>query len=595
VAESILVGLASIVVLGVSAQWLASRLGLPSILLLLIFGVVAGPVLGWIRPDVLMAGHDELLFAVVSLAVALILYEGGLTLKLSELPKVGAVVRNLVTLGALVTWIITATAAHLIFGFDIPLSALVGALLIVTGPTVIGPLLRQIRPMGNTGPILKWEGIVIDPIGALLAVLTFEIVTGTVAQAPTHVAIGILKTIVFGGGIGVAAAGLLVLPLARYWIADHLQNAASLMFVVAAFTLSNHLQEESGLLAVTVMGFALANQKWVDVKHIVEFKENLQVLLISCLFIVLAARVEIDAITDIAGRGLLFVAVLILVARPIGVFLSTLGSGLALRERVFLACMAPRGIVAAAVASVFAMRLGPDAGLLVPVTFITIITTVAVYGIGGSLIARWLGVAETRQQGVLFVGAHDWARELAAVLQREGRRVLLVDSNWDNINAAKMAGLPTYAGSALADHTLGELDLGGIGRLLAVTQNDSVNALTVHRFEGIFGKASCFQLVPHEASLMKLEHHKHAYGRLLFDKGRTYEALTDLYRAGFTIKATGLSETFDYAAYREHHGEDAVPLLLMDAKGRLDVITAGKTVAPQPGDTIIALVRDTDR
>jgi len=228
----------------------------------------------------------------------------------------------------------------------------------------------------------------------------------------------------------------------------------------------------------------------------------------------------------------------------------------------------------------------------VPVTFVTIITTVAVYGLGGSWIARWLGVAEAGQQGLLFVGAHGWARELATVLQRKGRRVLLVDSNWDNINAAKMAGLSTYAGSVLSDHALGELDLGGIGRLLAVTPNDSANALAVHRFESIFGKAACFQLVPHEASLNKLAHHKHAYGRLLFDGGRTYEDLTDLHREGYTIKATGISEAFDYAAYRKHHGDDAVPLLLIDAKGNLEVITAGQTVAPEPGATVIGLVRD---
>ncbi len=170
-----------------------------------------------------------------------------------------------------------------------------------------------------------------------------------------------------------------------------------------------------------------------------------------------------------------------------------------------------------------------------------------------------------------------------------------MDSNWDNINAAKMSGLPTYAGSVLSDHALGELDLGGIGRLLAVTQNDSVNALTVHRFEGIFGREACFQLVPHEESLRKLAHHKHAYGRLLFGERRTYEDLTDLHREGFTIKATSLSETFDHTAYREHYGDDAVPLLLMDAKSRLDVITAGQTITPKPGDTIVALVRDTDR
>ncbi|MFQ5430137.1 MAG: cation:proton antiporter, partial [Phycisphaerae bacterium] len=230
--DSILIAIAGIIVLGVSAQWIAWRIGLPSILLLLTFGIIAGPLTGWIRPGELFP--DDLFFPVVSLAVALILYEGGLSLKVSELPKVGSVVRNLVSIGALLSWGIGALAAHVVLGLDVALSALLGAILVVTGPTVIGPLLRQIRPAGVVGPVLKWEGIVIDPIGALAAVLIYEaILIGEAKEASIYVALGVLKTLMLGSGIGLAAAGLLVLMLARYWIADHLQNAASLMLVLA--------------------------------------------------------------------------------------------------------------------------------------------------------------------------------------------------------------------------------------------------------------------------------------------------------------------------------------------------------------------------
>lgn len=593
--ETILIGIVGIIVLGVGAQWLAWRIGLPSILLLLTFGLIAGPVLGWIDPNKLFG--DDLLFPVVSLAVALILYEGGLSLRISELPKVGAVVRNLVSLGALVTWGIGALAAHLLLGLDASLSALLGAILVVTGPTVIGPLLRQIRPTGNISPILKWEGIVIDPIGALLAVLIFEaLMIGEAKEAAVHIAFGVLKTIVLGGGIGLAAAGLLVLLLARYWIADYLQNAASLMLVVAAFAISNKLQPESGLLAATVMGFALANQKRVDVGHIVEFKENLRVLLISSLFIVLAARLQLAELGRLAPRGLLFVAVLILIARPLAVFVSTFRSPLPMRQRLFAAWMAPRGIVAAAVASVFAIRCEgtpglEDAAILEPITFITIIATVAIYGATSPIIARKLGVAEANPQGILFAGAHAWAREVAALVQRQGYRVLLVDSNRDNAGAARMAGLPTYAGSILAERTLDGIDLGGIGRLLAVTPNEWVNVLTVHRFERTFGSAECYQLPSQQTASDNKKQHEYLHGRRLFGNDATYAKLNQLIAEGFTAKATGLTESFDYAAFRARHGESAVPLFIIDENGRLVVITTENEVEPKAGQTLISLVK----
>ncbi|UCF33399.1 MAG: cation:proton antiporter, partial [Phycisphaerales bacterium] len=266
--ETILPQIAGIIVLGAAAQWLAWRAALPSILLLLLCGLIAGPVTGWLNPDELFG---DLITPAVSIAVALILYEGGLTLKLSEITRVRGVVRNLVTIGALVTWFVGALAAYLIFDLSIALAALLGAVLVVTGPTVIVPLLHHIRPTGSVGAALKWEGIVIDPIGALLTVLIFEvIVIGKAGEATAHVALAVAKTVFLGGGLGVVAAGLLVLLIKRYWIPDYLQNAVSLMLVVGTFVLSNLMQEESGLLAVTVMGFALANQRWADVGEIVE-------------------------------------------------------------------------------------------------------------------------------------------------------------------------------------------------------------------------------------------------------------------------------------------------------------------------------------
>ncbi len=583
-----------IVVGGIFAQWLSWRIGVPSILLLLLSGVVFGPITGLIDPDALFG---DLIQPVVAISVGLILYEGGLTLKISDLPKVGTVVRNLVSVGALATWIVSALAANLILGLSAALSALLGAVLVVTGPTVITPLLRHIRPKGAVGSILKWEGIVIDPIGATLTILVFEAIKiGSTTEATGHIVAAVLKTIFIGGGFGFVAAAILVLLLQRFWIPDYLQNAVSLMLVIAAFTGSNLLQHESGLLAATVMGFVLANQKRVDVEDIVEFKENLQVLLISMLFVVLAARLDIADLKAIALPGTIFVAVLILVARPVGVWLSTMGSALSKPERIFMALLAPRGIVAAAVASVLALELEHQgmegARTIVAATFITIILTVAFYGLAAPGIARKLGIAESDPQGILFAGASEWVQEIAQLLQKQGLRVLLVDSNYDNIQKARMSGLPAVRRSILAEHLLDMLELAGIGRILAVTPNDWVNVLALQRFNRVFGRVNCYQLV-WRPKQKQLERHEHLLGRPLFSEKVNGAKLSRLKEREFVAKATKITKDFTYANFLDKYDENVVPLFLMDEQKKLRILTTDQPIEPQPGQTILAFVQST--
>lgn len=592
-AQSVLVGLASILVLGVCARWLAWRLRLPAILLLLSGGLVAGPVTGLLAPDDLFG---VLLLPIVSLSVAIILFEGGLSLRFRDLPQIGRVLGNLVSIGAAVTWAFGAIAAYAFADLDLRLALLLGAILVVTGPTVIIPLLRDIRPTGQVGPILRWEGIVIDPIGATLAVLVFEgIAAGEFRQAAVLVALGIVKTLAIGGILGLLGARALMLMLKPFWAPDFLHNPLALMLVITVFTLANVLQDESGLLAVTVMGVLLANQKIVSIRHIVEFKENLRVLLISSLFILLAARLQLDDLTKLGAGSLVFVAVLILVVRPAAVVLSTLGAGLSWRERFFLAWMAPRGIVAAAVASIFALHLAEagyvQAERIVPLTFLVIIGTVTLYGLTAGPVARWLRIAEANPQGVLIVGAYAWARPIAGLLQAAGFRVLLVDTNLANIAAARMAGLPVYHGNILTDRALEEMPLDGIGRLIAWTPNDEVNALAALQGAELFGRAEVYQLPPkdmsnNQAVIMP----QHLRGRLLFNEGLTYAALTERLAAGAIVKKTPLTKEFDYQAFQAHYGDSAVPLFVIEATGNLLVCTAGDKPLPKSGQTLISLV-----
>jgi NhaP-type Na+/H+ or K+/H+ antiporter len=591
--EPILLGLVSIIVLGISAQWLAWRLRVPSILLLLTFGFVAGPVTGFIDHDTPLG---QLLLPFVSLAAAVIMFEGGLSLKLAELRQVGGAVGRLVTVGLAITWLATSAAAWLILGLEPRLALLLGAVLVVSGPTVIGPMLRQLRLTGRIGPILKWEGIAIDPLGALLALLVYQGLFVSQSDVAEEALFGMLRTLVFGGGMGLAAALLLTWLLRRYWIPDFLQNAVTLMFLLSSFVASNALRPDSGLLAVTVMGAVLANQRWINVEHIIVFKENLRVLLLAMLFILLAARLRREHLLHWAGLGTLaFVVVLIVAVRPLAVWLATLRSRLTGRERLFLAWMAPRGIVAAAMASVLHLYLierdykGED-HVLVPVTFAVIVGTVATYGLTAPLLAHRLGLADPDPQGVLLIGAHPWVRALAHVLREHGFPVLLVDNNWSELTAARLEGLHAHYASVHREELLDELDLGGIGRLLALTSNDAVNLLAIERYWGRFGQSEVYRLAPeHEPGAH--EHHGHfLHGRLLFGPVLTYQTLEERFEAGAAVKATHFTEAFTYEDFTKQHGASALPLFLLPKPGRLTVIAADQAIHPLPGQTLICLV-----
>jgi NhaP-type Na+/H+ or K+/H+ antiporter len=577
----LLTGLALVVILGIGAQWLAWRLRLPSILLLMGVGFAAGTGgLGWITPDVMFG---ETLLPIVSLSVALLLFEGGLTLRLRDIEGHMRTVARLVTLGALVTWLLTTVAAHTLAGLDWRSSFLIGAILVVTGPTVVGPLLRQIRPNGAVGPILRWEGILIDPVGAVLAVLVLEALL-TPGGGAGPIALAVIKTLFLGGGVGILIGWVLSELLRRYWIPDHLHNAVALAMAIAAFMVGNMVQHEAGLLSVTLVGVYLANQRRVNVEHIVEFKENVQVLLIAALFVLMTARLQLDDLTSVGWGGVAFLAALVLVIRPISILVCTTPSALIPKEKIFLAAMAPRGIVAAAITSVFALRLGgDDAGSLVPLVFFVILGTVTLYGLLGAPIAYRLGLAVPKPQGILLLGAQDWARALAETLKAAGVEVLLADTNAANIRAARMAGLRTYLGSPISDLADEHIDLSGIGRLLALTPNDNINKLAALHYRPLFGRAEVFQLATKDTD-------RHAGGQT---GGRTFGAdyaeIARRFHAGARFRSTSMTEQFDLAAWRAEHGDDALPLLRIDADGSVEFATANFAINPVPGSTLVGI------
>ncbi len=592
--EHILMGIGLIILLGFGAQWLAWRLKIPSILFLLLSGIIAGPVLGYLDPNELLG---DVLIPFVSISVAIILFEGGLTLKISEFKKIGRVVTLLISVGVVITWVITAAGAYFLLNLNMPVSVLLGAVLSVTGPTVIGPLLRNIKPQKNVSNILKWEGILIDPIGALLAILVFEVILiGEMQQALQTVLLSVLRTILSGLVVGGSLAFLLAFLIKKFWIPDYLQGTASLAFVVIGFLISNYFQAESGLLSATIMGIVLSNQTFAPTKRIREFKENLTLFIIPVLFILLSARLEFANIEPlITLSGLLFLVVVVLVGRPVGVFASTYRSGLNLREKLFVSWVAPRGIVAAAVSSVFALRLLetnlPQIELLVPATFFVIIGTVILYGFTSPVVARRLKISQADPQGVLIAGGQDWALDIAAALQEKGFNVVVVDTNRQNISKARMRGLNAINESIISDRTYEQLNLEGIGKMLALTSNDEVNSLSVLQFSEEFEKINLYQLVPN-TNKDELEFSPmHLRGRFLFGKGVNYNFITNKVMNGAVVKSTTLRAEFTFDDFKDEYGEDFTLLFVIINKGnRLIPVTADDKIVPQIGNTIVALV-----
>ncbi|WP_232364835.1 cation:proton antiporter [Desulfosalsimonas propionicica] len=587
-------GVTLLLFLGVLAQWLAWRLQLPSIMLLLVFGLLAGPATGLMDPDALFG---DMLPVFVSLGVAVILFEGGINLRLEELKYTGDVVRNLITVGVLVTWVSGSILAVLFLDLPLMLSVLLGAIIVVSGPTVIGPLLRHVRLPHNTDATLEWESILIDPIGALLAVLVFEVIvtTSSPAAGTTIFLLGMIRMIAAGAVLGLAGAYFLIRMIRRFWIPDFLQNPFSLALVITVFTFSNFIAEESGLLAVTVMGIVLGNQKSVALRDIIEFKEDLRVLIISLLFIILTARLRISDLTVIDPGSVVFIVLLIVLVRPAAVMLSAMGSRLHIREKLFMAFMAPRGIVAAAVSSIFALRLSqsgyPMADRLVPLTFFVIIVTVFFYSALASPLARILKIAEPRPSGFLIVGAHLLARKIGIALHDAGCRILLVDNHQANIKAARMAGLPCRLTNVFTDN----IRLCGIGRLLALSPNDELNALAVLHYRKIFDHMEVFQLPPDVEQVHAEEVLPgHLRGRYLYDKRASFSYLYGRMLGNGIVKTVKLTETFKYEDFSRYYDNTDIPLFVIDSKGLVIPVTLDASVSLSPGHTLIALVAAKD-
>jgi len=601
-----MIELAGIIILGIVAQWVAWRLKLPAILPLILIGLLVGPISTlytvdgekiiepiWNGTKGLFPGDS--LYYFVSLAISIILFEGGLTLKRSEIVTTGPVISKLITLGSAVTFFVAGIATHYIFGLSWPMSFLFSALIIVTGPTVITPILRNIPLKKEVSAILKWEGILIDPIGALVAVLVFEFISIQGAQDFTQTAlIAFGKILLYGFSFGFTFAHALVFAIKKQFIPHYLLNVVALSTVLLVFVISDFLAHESGLLAVVVMGMVMGNSKLPNLKELLYFKESLSVLLISILFILLAANINVDQLMLLYDwrTGILFASI-ILVVRPLGVFLSSAGSKLKLKEKFFISWVGPRGIVAAGIASLFGSKLVArgeiGAEYITPLVFMIVLGTVLLNATTARLVAKWLGVFLKKSEGILIVGAAPASQLIAQYLQENNRHVVLIDNNETNISKAQDKGLEAITANIFSDNLADNIELNDMGYLMALTGNADINAFALDRFTKQFGENGAFRLIHASEKGDKSLQNKQS----LFSSSDDFISLEETARLYPNILEISFKDNAHYELLMEKALSEglSIPLFLKSKDGDLKIIPSfqAKNEADKAGLKLVYL------
>ncbi|MGD9593037.1 MAG: cation:proton antiporter [Candidatus Berkiella sp.] len=577
--------------LGLGAQWLAWQFRIPAIILLILAGAIFGPILGIIQPQ---AQLGQLLSPLVKVFVALILFEGGLSLHLYEFREASNGVGRLIFPSVPISWGLYTLCAHYSVGFNWPMSLIFGAIIVVTGPTVIIPLLRHANLKRRPSSYIKWEGIINDPLGALLAVLVFQyFLFSATGEGWQQILWSLAQGCIVALILGVGGSYLLAKAFIRGYVPEFLKSATILGAVLMAYALSNAVQDEAGLLATTLFGLVIGNIGLPSTIEIRRFNETLGVLLISGVFILLTANIELASFLNLDWKAALLIFSVIFIARPLAIFISMIGSDVTYPERILLAFVAPRGIVAAAVAGVFAYDLikidFPQAQLLVPMIFLLIVASVIVYGFSISPLAKKLKLAAENNNGLLIVGASHWNTELAAALSKQKVKVLVVDTSWQRLKTARMQGLPYYYGQVLSENTGEELDLSEIGYILAATENDAYNVLVCTHFSHKFGRNKIFQLPILESfeEESRGELHPALIGRTILSQDYTSDDLSRLHFLGDRFQSTKFTEKFTPEEFKNQGIKEGFPVLLLRANGSLDFYSKENKPEPKVGDVLI--------
>jgi NhaP-type Na+/H+ or K+/H+ antiporter len=577
--NQILTGVGLILALAVGSQVLASRLRIPAIIVLLPAGFVAGALTSDVNPQNLLGPAFEPL---VSLSVAVILYDAGLSLDMRKLKgHTRKVVIRLIVLGVLITTVLAASVAAPLLGMSRGAALMLGIILVVSGPTVVGPLLSFVRPTERVQQVLIWEGSLIDPVGGILGALVFHGVVASTSKGPGSQLAQFAASVGVGVAGGVIGTALLWLLLRKLRLGEVLGTTAQLAAVIAVAAACDVIREDTGLIAAIFMGLALANRRGFDIPSRRPFFETLVQLIIGVLFISISATVTPASLRHLLLPTLALVAVLVLVARPIVAFASTLRTDLTKGERAFIGWMAPRGIVAAATASTFAAGLVAKgiggAGKILPATFVVIVATVTLYGLTAVPAARRLGVARPGRTRPLLVGGSAGVVDLGRALKSAGLEVVMWAGLDQQREQIRRAGLELAPGELLAAATGRGARLEGITAVLLLTDEDDFNALaSVLLTETVEGHV--YRLAPPQLSHGVVA--PYTTGHILFATGMTRPAVTARYQDGARIVVHGADGVLPA-------GQDL--LFVVRADGQLTAVTQTSTPAPEPGDILVSL------
>lgn len=591
--DSLLFDLMFVIFLGIASQWVAWRTRMPAIVLMSIAGLLVGPVFGWINPE---ANFGELFGPIISLAVAIILFEGSLNLDFREIKGFNKPLLRIVTLGAFITWIAGSLAAHYLAGLSMAVSFVIGGLFIVTGPTVILPLLRQAKLKPRPAAILKWEGIVVDPFGALLAVFAFEFIQFINKDVTLQALLTFFAASIFAALLGVFAGKGLGWMFEKGNVPEFLKSPMVFAVVLFTFVISDEVMHETGLLAVTAMGMTMANLHIASIKDMRHFKENITVLLVSSIFVMLTASLQAETLLRIFDWKIIsFVAAMLFVVRPLSIWLSTIGTDLTNKEKALIGWIAPRGIVALTVSGYFANVLlekgYEDAKLLTALTFALVFSTVVAHGFTIGWFAKKLNLASSESPGVLIIGGNRFTTELAKSIKDLNHQVLIMDNSFSHLSEARKAGIPSQVGEILSEQTEYNVDLTPYPIMIAATEVDSYNALVCSNFVPELGRNALFQTALHKGEVSDIN--QSLGGSILFNPDESIYKLNDRINRGQIIRKTPLTEQYTYTQYLREREEDTLLLYLMRENGSLEFYSVNNELKAGPGDTVVSLTPPT--
>lgn len=540
--------------LGVGSQWLAWRLKLPAIVMMLAAGLLVGPIGGVFDPN---RDIGPILQPLISLAVAVILFEGGLTLDLHKLGDARQGVKRLVCIGAPLGWALSTAALYYGAGLGWEASAVFGGIMVVTGPTVIAPLLRQAKLDKRPANLLQWEAIVNDPIGALAAVLAFEFVLVSREAESLNAALGQL---IIGFVVALAVGLIAGLGIARVFrrgqVPEYMKVPVLFATLLVCFAVPDMMLHESGLLAVTVMGLVIANADLPSFVELRRFKEHATILLVSGVFILLAASLDFASLGKLTWRAALFVGLIILVARPLTVLISLIGTKLPRNERILIAFTGPRGVVLVAVAGLFGERLAAagveDGAIIGPLAFVLVVVTVVLHGFTLAPFARFLKLAATGTPGVMFIGGSRFSTALAAALQKEKVPVIVADTNHARLVRPRAHSVPIFYGDVLSEAAEHSVEVLSYQTFITTSENDAYNTLVSTDLGAEFGREQTWQI-----ARVKGQKSRHALPTQLggrpFGGGYTFRELEDKMTQDWKIRVTRLTEEFTFETWKTRH------------------------------------------